>query len=134
MTPVSPSSILFYNNLQNSDDHLSSIPPIKSKDSIISLNQQQSSIPSGVITIKYQKFINEPITMKTTNVLPGIGIKYAQQLAECGFSTVRRLLGFYLMIKNDQNFVNWLNDKPQISIHSAWLCTNALRSWCQAHL
>ncbi len=87
-----------------------------------------------MITVKHQVFINEPIAMKTTNVLPGIGPKYAQQLAECGFSTVRRLLGFYLMIKDDQNFVNWLNNKPQISLHSAWSCTNALRAWCQAHL
>jgi len=87
-----------------------------------------------MITGKHQVFIHEPIAMKTTNVLPGIGVKYAQQLAECGFSTVRRLLGFYLIIKDDQNFVDWLNTKPQISVHSAWLCTNALRAWCQIHL
>jgi hypothetical protein len=100
----------------------------------MSLNEQQSTISSGMITGKHQVFIHEPIAMKTTNVLPGIGVKYAQQLAECGFSTVRRLLGFYLIIKDDQNFVDWLNTKPQISVHSAWLCTNALRAWCQIHL
>lgn len=72
--------------------------------------------------------------MKTTNVLPGIGVKYAEQLAEYGFSTVKRLLGFYLMVKDDENFVNWLNNTVQISIHSAWLCTNALRHWCQTYL
>jgi hypothetical protein len=110
MTSVNPSSILFYNN------------------------PQQSSIPSEVTSIKHKMFFNEPILMKTTNILPGIGTKYAQQLAECGFLTVRRLLGFYLMIKDDQHFVIWLNNKAGISIHSAWLCTNTLRTWCQTHL
>ena len=89
---------------------------------------------SNTITAKHQAFINEPIAMKTIHVLPGIGSKYAQQLAECGFSTVRRLLGFYLMIKDDETFVQWLNTKVQLSIHSAWLCTNALRAWTQRHL
>jgi hypothetical protein len=100
----------------------------------MSFNEQQSTISSGMIITKHQVFINEPIGMKTTNVLPGIGVKYAQQLADCGFSTVRRLLGFYLIIKNDENFVDWLNKKSQISIHSAWLCTKALRAWCQIYL
>ncbi|CAF2595903.1 unnamed protein product [Rotaria sp. Silwood2] len=133
--PASPSSILFYNNFQKLDNHLSSIP----NNSTISLDendqqQEQFSNPSGMISLKHETFINEPIAMKTTNVLPGIGIKYAQQLNECGFTTVRRLLGFYLMIKDDQHFVIWLNNKAGISIHSAWLCTNALRAWCEIHL
>ncbi len=107
--------------------------PLTNKDSTNVL-EQQASTPSGTTSVKYQIFMNEPIAMKTTNALPGIGIKYAQQLADCGFSTVRRLLGFYLMIKDDQQFVVWLNNNAQITIHSAWLCTNALRAWCQAHL
>jgi hypothetical protein len=111
--PISPSSILFYNNFQKSDISLKSI---------------------GFISVKHHMFINEPIAMKVTNVLPGIGTKYAHQLSEYGFATVRRLLGFYLMIKDDQHFVMWLNTRVGISIHSAWLCTNALRAWCQTHL
>jgi len=107
--------------------------PLTNKDSTNVLEQQALS-PSGTTSVKYQIFMNEPIAMKSTNALPGIGIKYAQQLADCGFSTVRRLLGFYLMIKDDQQFVIWLNNNAQITIHSAWLCTNALRAWCQAHL
>ncbi|CAF5083294.1 unnamed protein product, partial [Rotaria sp. Silwood1] len=133
-TPASPSSILFYDNFQKLDNHLLS-KPNNSKISLIENDQQQQlSIPSGMISLKHELFINEPIAMKTTNVLPGIGTKYAQQLSECGFTTVRRLLGFYLMIKDDQHFVIWLNNKAEISIHSAWLCTNALRAWCEAYL
>ncbi|CAF0903460.1 unnamed protein product [Rotaria sp. Silwood1] len=133
-TPASPSSILFYDNFQKLDNHLLS-KPNNSKISLIENDQQQQlSIPSGMISLKHELFINEPIAMKTTNVLPGIGTKYAQQLSECGFTTVRRLLGFYLMIKDDQHFVIWLNNKAEISIHSAWLCTNALRAWCEVHL
>ncbi len=105
------SSFLFYKNFQKSDNDLSEI-----------------------ISNKHRTFFNEPIAMKPVNVLPGIGTKYAQQLSECGFLTVRRLLGFYLMIKDDQHFVIWLNNKAGISIHSAWLCTNTLRTWCQTHL
>lgn len=97
-------------------------------------NQPSLATPSEVISLKHEVFLQEPIAMKTINVLPGIGKKYAEQLEECGFSTVRRLLGFYLMIKNDQHFVIWLNSEVGISLHSAWLCTNALRSWCQTHL
>lgn len=96
--------------------------------------QQQLSTSSDILSIKHQIFINEPIAMKAITVLPGIGSKYAQQLAQCGFSTVRRLLGFYLIIKDDQQFVVWLNNKVGISTHSAWLCTNALRAWCKTNL
>ncbi|CAF3481147.1 unnamed protein product [Adineta steineri] len=130
-TPINSSSVILHNNSQfTSTPHETS----KSNTSLISSNQQLSSIQSEMISIKHQIFINEPIAMKATNILPGIGIKYAHQLDECGFSTVRRLLGFYLLIKNDQNFVNWLNNNIGISMHSAWLCTNALRAWCQVHL
>ncbi|CAF1583033.1 unnamed protein product [Adineta ricciae] len=97
-------------------------------------NQPLLSTPSEVISLKHEVFLQEPIAMKTISVLPGIGKTYAEQLEECGFSTVRRLLGFYLMIKDDQHFVIWLNSKAGISLHSAWLCTYALRSWCQTHL
>ncbi|CAF0874871.1 unnamed protein product [Rotaria sordida] len=131
ITPPSPSSILFYNNFQKLDNPLSSIPNNSTISLVENDQQQQLSTPSGMISSKHEIFINEPIAMKTTNVLPGIGIKYAQQLAEYGFTTVRRLLGFYLMIKDDQHFVIWLNNKVGISIHSAWLCTNALRAWCE---
>ena len=88
----------------------------------------------GQINVKHQTFLREPIGTKSTHVLPGIGAKYAQQLAECGFPRTRRLLGFYLMIKDDQQFVHWLNTKAKVSSHSSWLCTNALRAWCQEHL
>lgn len=133
ITSHSPSSILLYNDVEKLEDHLSHTV-LKSKDSTVLFDQQPSTISSGMITAKHQLFINEPIAMKTTNVLPGVGNKYAQQLAECGFSTVRRLLGFYLMVKDDQTFVSWLSSRPQLSVHSAWLCTNALRAWCQGHL
>ena len=133
ITSPSPSSILLYNDSEKLQDHLSHTA-LKSNVSTILFDQQPSIVSSGMITAKHQLFINEPIAMKTTTALPGIGTKYAQQLAECGFSTVRRLLGFYLMIKDDQTFVSWLNNRPQLSVHSAWLCTNALRAWCQGHL
>ena len=118
------------NNNQPIISSNSSVTPVNSDESTNLVEQKSSTM----ITAKHQVFINEPIAMKTTQVLPGIGSKYAQQLAECGFSTVRRLLGFYLMIKNDQTFVQWLNSKVQLSVHSAWLCTNALRAWSQRHL
>ena len=117
---IEPSSILLQtttSTLQSTDD-----------------NQPLLSIPSEVISLKHEVFLQEPIAMKTISVLPGIGKKYADQLEECGFSTVRRLLGFYLMIKDDQHFVTWLNREARISLHSASLCTYALRSWCQTHL
>ena len=103
-------------------------------DSIENNNEQQLLTECGNITVKHQIFLNEPSGSKSTNVLPGIGIKYAQQLADCGFLTVRRLLGFYLLIKNEHGFVHWLMHKPQLSTYSAWLCTKALRAWCHAHL
>ena len=126
---IHSSSLLFYNSFPKSENYLSSTSSCKLNNSTISLtkpDQQQSS--------KYQTFFNQPIGMKTTNVLPGIGNKYAEQLSQCGFSTVRRLLAFYLMIKDDQHFVIWLNNKVGVATHSAWLCTNALRTWCQLHL
>ena len=136
IAPISQSSILFYNNISKSDDYLPSASR-KTYDSRTGLpgnNQLKSSIEPERMNVKHEIFINEPIAMKATNVLPGIGAKYAQQLIECGFSTVRRLLGFYLMIKDDQEFVMWLHNKVGISIHSAWLCTNALRAWCELYL
>ncbi|CAF3346853.1 unnamed protein product [Rotaria socialis] len=132
----SPSSILFYNNDEKANDHLSTTKK-SSNGSIISLvenGQQELSTLSGIGSVKHRIFISEPIAIKAANALPGIGTKYAQQLAQCGFSTVRRLLGFYLMIKDDQHFATWLNNKVQLSTHSAWLCTNALRAWCEVHL
>lgn len=118
------------NNNQTIVSSSASSLPINSNESTVLIEQKSSTM----ITAKHQVFINEPIAMKTIHVLPGIGTKYAHQLTECGFSTVRRLLGFYMMIKDDQTFVQWLNNKAQLSIHSAWLCTNALRAWSQRHL
>lgn len=130
LTPISPSSILLYDNFQKSDDYLSSTQ----NDSTLLLAENDQQNSSTVISTKHQLFINESIGMKATQVLPGIGTKYAQQLIECGFPTVRRLLGFYLMIKDDEQFINWLHDRVGISINSARSCTNALRIWCEVHL
>ncbi|UJR26828.1 hypothetical protein I4U23_008141 [Adineta vaga] len=131
-TSMNLSSLSFRTN----DEKFSSLLPRTITSTSESLVNDQSSLPalSEMISLKHQIFLHEPIAMKTINVLPGIGRKYAEQLEECGFPTVRRLLGFYLMIKDDQHFVIWLNNKVGISFHSAWLCTNALRSWCQVHL
>lgn len=100
-------------------------------------NNNDTNVVSPSISstnFKHDRFLHQPIGTKTTDILPGIGSKYANLLSECGFDKVRRLLGFYLMIKNDQEFVQWLKNNVKISTHSAFLCTNALRAWCQEHL
>lgn len=83
---------------------------------------------------KYYTFLHQPIGSKSTQVIPGIGQKYSEQLADYGFQGVRRLIGFYLMIKNDQQFINWLTTKVKISFSSAKICTETLRVWCQKYL
>lgn len=108
--------------------------PMKSTAPLITPENNNNLPLLTSVNVKHDRFLHEPIGTKTTQVLPGIGSKYAHQLSECGFRKVRRLLGFYLMIKDDQQFVQWLNTKVKISIHSAWLCTHALRAWCQEHL
>ena len=97
-------------------------------------DRSESFAPAGLVNVKQHLFLVEPMGTKSTLVLPGIGQTFARQLAECGVGTARRLLGLYLMIKDDPQFVIWLTRRAKISKHSAWQCTHALRAWCQAKL
>ncbi|CAF0821214.1 unnamed protein product [Didymodactylos carnosus] len=68
-------------------------PLFSINDDEIFINQQHNT--------KYQLFILEPMGSKPTTCIPGIGIKYSKLLANSGFLTARRLLGFYLMNKTN---------------------------------
>ncbi len=47
-------------------------------------------------------------------LVPGIGKKYGQILADHGFIYARQLLGYYLMLKDSEMFRKWLEYKFHI--------------------
>lgn len=48
-------------------------------------------------------------------LVPGIGKKYGQVLANHGFIYARQLLGYYLILKDNEMFRKWLQYQFQIS-------------------
>ena len=122
------------NNNNPTIAHIRALQPLSSHAKATDDDQSEPFAPSGLVNIKQHLFLVEPMGTKSTLVLPGIGHKYARQLAECGVGQARRLLGLYLIIRDDPQFVIWLTLRAKISKHSAWQCTHALRAWCQANL
>lgn len=49
------------------------------------------------------------------SLVPGIGKKYGQILANHGFIYARQLLGYYLILKDNEMFRKWLQYQFQIS-------------------
>ncbi len=47
-------------------------------------------------------------------LVPGIGKKYGQLLADHGFIYARQLLGYYMMLKDSEMFRKWLEYKFNI--------------------
>lgn len=85
------------------------------------------------ITQKRCEFSNEAISIKPVtasrskqwfwsieffaflSLVPGIGKKYGQILANHGFIYARQLLGYYLILKDNEMFRKWLQYQFQIS-------------------
>jgi hypothetical protein len=54
------------------------------------------------------------INVRCFFLVPGIGKKYGQLLADHGFIYARQLLGYYLMLKDNEMFRKWLEYKFHI--------------------
>ncbi|CAF5171826.1 unnamed protein product [Rotaria magnacalcarata] len=59
-------------------------------------------------------------------LVPGIGKKYGQLLADHGFIYARQLLGYYMMLKDSEMFRKWLEYKFNIPRFRAAEITSAL--------
>ncbi|CAF1450270.1 unnamed protein product [Rotaria sp. Silwood1] len=67
-----------------------------------------------IISNKRCQFSNEAISIKPITAVPGIGQKYGQLLADHGFIYARQLLGYYMMLKDNEMFRKWLEYKFHI--------------------
>ncbi|CAF2805219.1 unnamed protein product [Rotaria sp. Silwood2] len=52
--------------------------------------------------------------VENLTIIPGIGKKYGQLLADHGFIYARQLLGYYMMLKDSEMFRKWLEYKFNI--------------------
>ncbi|CAF0887426.1 unnamed protein product [Adineta steineri] len=78
------------------------------------------------ISFKRCQFSNEAISIKPITAVPGIGKKYGQLLADHGFIYARQLLGYYMMLKDNEMFRKWLEYKFHIPRFRAAEITSAL--------
>ena len=83
-------------------------------------------------SLKYTNFVSEPISNKSVNEIPGIGVLTAEKLIMSGFTKAYHVLGQFLLLNLDEElFINWLKSMGSLNYKTTY---NALHDWTHAFI
>ena len=86
-------------------------------------------------TVKHQNFIQEPMGEKEVTKLAGIGTAFGEELVNRGFDKAYVVLGQFLVLKKDEEkFIDWLEDLIGADRRNSSACYNCLQAWSDAFL
>ena len=87
-------------------------------------------------TIKFFKFVNNPIGIKPVECLPGIGDTFGQRLRDKGFGDASQVLEQFLKFNREERFTNWLTKTCKCQPWNHWQmieCYDGLNEWYRQH-
>ncbi|KAK2156827.1 hypothetical protein LSH36_204g05004 [Paralvinella palmiformis] len=84
---------------------------------------------------KHRNFVSEPMGDKEVTELAGIGQVLGDRLKEKGFDKAYTVLGQFLVLKkNEEYFMDWIQDATRANKKQATDCYNCLKEWSDAFL
>lgn len=84
---------------------------------------------------KHRNFVGEPMGEKDVRELAGIGSVLGGNLAKEGYDKAYVVLGQFLVLKkNEELFMDWLNQTCGANAKQQRDCFECLKAWCEAFL
>ena len=84
---------------------------------------------------KHRNFVSEPMGEKKVTELAGIGEVLGKRLEEKGFDKAYVVLGQFLVLRKDEElFMEWLQDACHANSKQGRECYHCLIEWCDHFL